>query len=247
MEKNITDEQLIALLEGEANPELEQLIEKNAALQKRYFEMKEVMDAIATSNTPDVPMHIKDQVQQAIFEEQANLQKGFTWMHIAAAVAILIVGFSLGKLGNSDQDAKQELAALRSEIASLKEVTITSSLKRYSASERIMAVSRIENETTINPELLATLVNTLNSDESPNVRYAALQALANYMDQDQVRYELVKSLESQTDPLIQISLITIMIEAQEKSARVPMKKLIEDEETLQEVKDQAEIALKILV
>jgi HEAT repeat protein len=110
-----------------------------------------------------------------------------------------------------------------------------------------MAVNRIEEKATINAELLATLVNTLNSDESPNVRYAALQALTNYMDQDQVRYELVKSLESQTDPLIQISLITIMIEAQEKSARVPMKKLIEDEQTLQEVKDQAAIALKILV
>lgn len=247
MEKHITDEQLIALLEGEENAELEQLIEKNAALQKRFFELKEVLDTIADSHQAEVPSHIRDHVQQAIIEEQANLQRGFSWMHIAAAVAILILGFSLGKIGTGDSDAKQELAALRSEIASLREVTITSSLKRYSASDRIMAVNRIEEEATINAELLATLVNTLNSDESPNVRYAALQALTNYMDQDQVRYELVKSLESQTDPLIQISLITIMIEAQEKSARVPMKKLIEDEQTLQEVKDQAAIALKILV
>jgi hypothetical protein len=247
MEKHITDEQLIALLEGEENPELEQLIEKNAALQKRFFELKEVMDTIADSQQAEVPAHIRDHVQQAIFEEQANLQRGFSWMHVAAAVVILILGFSLGQIGSNDSEATQELTALRSEIALLKEVTITSTLKRYSASDRIMAVNRIENETTINPELLATLVNTLNSDESPNVRYAALQALANYMDQDQVRYELVKSLESQTDPLIQISLITIMIEAQEKSARVPMRKLIENEQTIQEVKDQAEIALKILV
>ena len=247
MEKKITDEQLIALLEGEANAELEQQIQQNAALQKRYFELKEVLDAIAASHSVDVPVHIKDHVQQVMYEEQANMQKGFTWMHIAAAVVILVLGFSLGRIGADDSEAKEELAALRSEISSLREATLTGSLKRYSASDRILAVNRIEQEKTINAELMATLVSTLNSDESPNVRYAALQALANYMEVDQVRYELVKSLESQTDPLIQISLITILIEAQEKSARVPMQKLIESEETLPEVKQQAEIALKVLV
>lgn len=247
MEKKITDEQLIALLEGEANAELEQQIKNNAALQKRYFELKEVLDAIEQSHQAEVPEHIKSQVQQAIFEEQANLQKGFSWMHIAAAVVIMVVGFSLGRMDGDDTEAKEELAALRNEISSLREATLTGTLKRYSASDRIMAVNRIEQEATINAELLATLVNTLNSDESPNVRYAAMQALSNYMDVEQVRYELVKSLEAQTDPLIQISLITILIEAMEKSARVPMQKLIEREETLPEVKQQAEIALKILV
>ncbi len=79
------------------------------------------------------------------------------------------------------------------------------------------------------------------------MRYAALQALSNYLDNEQVRYELVKSLETQTDPLIQISLIMVLVEAQEKSARVPMKKLIENKETLPEVKEQAEIALKVLI
>jgi len=120
------------------------------------------------------------------------------------------------------------------------------SLKRYSASDRIFAVNQIETTNDVSPELLATLVNTLNSDESPNVRYAALQALTNYLDIDEVRYELVKSLESQNDPLIQISLIAVLVEAQEKSARAPIKKLIDTEETLPEVKEQAEIALKVL-
>ena len=67
------------------------------------------------------------------------------------------------------------------------------------------------------------------------------------MDIDEVRYELVKSLEEQTDPLIQISLIVILVEAQEKSATVPMRKLIDAEETLPQVKEQAELALKVLI
>ncbi len=245
---DIKDEQLIELLEGNSNPELEKMIEQNAALQKRYFELKEVLDTIEESRDQEVPAHIKGAVQQAIIDEQANLQSGFGWKHIAAAVVILIIGFSLGKMGQSPAvDNSQELAALKDEISSLKEATLTSSLKRYSASDRILAVNRIEQSTDIKPELLATLVTTLNSDESPNVRYAALQALTNYMHMDQVRYEMVKSLETQTDPLIQISLITILVEAEEKSARVPMKKLLEEKETLPEVKEQAEIALKVLI
>lgn len=244
----VKDEQLIELLEGGQNPDLEKQIENNPALQKRYFELKEVMETIDEAQEHEVPEHIRDAVQQAIYEEQANMQKGFSWIHVAAAAAILIIGFSIGRLGQPEAvDNSQELAALKDEISSLKEATMASSLKRYSASDRIMAVSRIEESDGLNAELLATLVTTLNSDESPNVRYAAMQALSGYMHMDQVRYELVKSLETQSDPLIQISLITILVEAEEKSARVPMKKLIEMEETLPEVKEQAEIALKVLI
>lgn len=248
MEKNITDEQLIELLEGNKNPELEKQMDENPALQKRYFELKEVIDTLANSNEVEVPEHIRANVQQAIYEEQANMQRGFSWMHIAAAVVILILGFSFGKFTTSPSvDNSVELAEMRKEIHSLTQATLASSLKHYSASDRIFAVNQIETFNEVSTELLATLVTTLNSDESPNVRYAALQALSNYMDIDEVRYEMVKSFESQTDPLLQISLIAMLVEAQEKSARGPIKKLIETEETLQEVKDQAEIALKVLI
>lgn len=246
MEKQITDEQLIALLEGQPHAELEAMIERSAALQKRYFELKEVLEAIDSSHTPEVPEHIRAHVQQAIVDEQAGMQRGFTWMHLAAAVALLILGFAFGRLGGSDNTG-EELAAMRAEIASLREATLTSSLKRHSASDRLLAVNKIEASQVVNPEMIATLVSTLNTDESPNVRYAAMQALGNYMDNEVVRSELVKSLEFQRDPLIQISLITLMVEAQEKSARAPLHKLIQDEETLPEVKQQAEIALKVLV
>ncbi len=247
MENNIIDERLIELLEGIENPELEKQMKENPTLQKRYFELKEVLDTIAKSNKVEVPEHIRANVQQAIYDEQATMQKEFSWMHIAAAVVILILGFSVGRfLTPSPVDNSVELAALKTEIEFLKEATLAGSLKHYSASDRLMAVNQIESASEVSPELLATLVNTLNSDESPNVRFAALQALTNYLDIDEVRYELVKSLEDQVDPLLQISMIVILVEAQEKSATVPMQKLIDNDETRPEVKEQAEIALKVL-
>lgn len=246
MKKEITDEQLVELIEGDENPELEKSIAREDKLKARFEELKEVLSAIDGAGDEEVPAHIGMNVQQAILTEQARQQTRISWLQIAAAVTLLIVGFGFGKF-SGDPGTSSELAYLKEEIKSLKEVTLTSALQKYSASERIMAVNQIEQAAQeVNPELIVTLVNTLNADESPNVRYAALQALKTYIDNKDVRAELVKSLESQSDPLIQISLISILMEAEERSAISPLKKIIEQEELTPEVKRQAEIALQVL-
>ena len=240
----ISDEELLELIEQNNNEKLEKLSADDERIEERISELKEVLQAIGQAQESDVPAHIAMNVQQAIFDEQ-NKSKGISWLQIAASVSILIVGFAIGKL--SDHNSTSELAALRSEINELKEVTLTSALQQYTASERIMAVNQIQStKEAINPELVSTLINTLNSDESPNVRYAALQALEKYVDYTDVRSELVKSLESQQDPLIQISLITILVEAEERSAIAPLKDIINNEDVSPEVKQQAEVAIQVL-
>jgi len=245
MKKEITDEELIELIEGNPNQELEQLISEDESLGKRFQELKEVLVTISDAKNVDVPAHIEMKFREAIFNEQSKQGNTFSWMHIAAAVTILILGFGLGRF--SEDSNSSEIASLKDEVNALKDITLTSALQRYSASERIMAVNQIEaSPQAVNPELISTLINTLNSDESPNVRYAALRALSNYIDNTDVRAELVKSLESQTDALIQISLITILIEAEERSAIAPLKDIIDKEEIAPEVRQQAEIAIQIL-
>lgn len=244
MKKEITDEQLIAWIEGSADEELDKRIQSDPELSKRIQEMRQLLGIIESSSELEVPAHIGLQVQEAIADEYTKKQKNGSWMQVAAAVSILVVGFGLGKF--SGGNSSDELADLRTEIQSLREVTMTSALQQYSASERIMAVNQIESVKETNPELITTLINTLNGDESPNVRYAALQALSNYIDSQDVRAELVKSLESQSDPLIQISLISILVEAEERSAIAPLRDIIENEEVTPEVKQQAEIAVQVL-
>lgn len=243
MEKKITDEQLIAFIEGEPNEELEQLILSDASLKSRFDEFNEVLNAIETTEEVEVPFQVQAGFQSALHKEKENTHQ-LPWMQIAAAVALLIVGFGAGKYteGNSSDD----LTALRNEIQSLREVTLTSTLQRHSASERIMAVNLIEQKSSVNKELVSTLITTLNSDESPNVRYAALKALEKFIAEQDVRAELVKSLEAQTDPLIQISLITILVQAEERSAIAPLKDIMKNEQISPEVKQQAEVAIQVL-
>lgn len=246
MEKTITDEQLIELIEGKEDKGLEQSIQSNAELKKRFEELKEVMNAIESADYVEVPSYIGLNFQEAIATEKAKQNGGFSYMQVAAAVAILIVGFGLGKFSGGSNDSSMELADLKSEIQSLKDVTLTNTLTRHSASERIMAVNRIEESNQINPELISTLISTLNSDESQSVRYASLQALKRFTDNEEVRAELVKSLESQTDPLIQISLIALLVDAEERSVIGPLQKMMKDHEITPEVKRQANIAIQVL-
>jgi len=245
MKEEITDEQLIAFIEGEKNEALKNRLTRDPDLSKRYQELKEVLDTIADTSVPDVPEHIRSNFQDAIAVERQKQNRSFTWLQVAAAIALLIIGYSVGKVSDNSTGTK-ELVSLKNEIQLLKEVTMTSALQQYTASERIMAVNNIENESKSRPEFTKALVNTFNSDESPNVRYAALQALSNFIDKEEVRAELVKSLETQQDPLIQISLISVLMEASEKSAIAPLKDIITQEKTSPEVKQQAKIALEIL-
>ena len=245
MSKEITDEQLIAFIEGEDAKELREAIENDLELKGRYLELKEVIEAISSSGNADVPEHIGSNIQEAIHSEQVKSNRTSKWMQIAAAAALLIIGFGIGRIPSGNASSS-ELLALHNEIQSLKEVTLSSTLQQYSASERIMAVNQIESVQSINPDLLKTLINTFNSDESPSVRYAALQALSKYADNGNVRAELVKALDAQTDPLIQISLISILVEVDERSAIAPLKDIIKNENATPEVKQQAELAIEVL-
>ena len=247
MKKQITDEQLIEILEGVSNPEVEAEIANSAETKKRFEDLKNFLSLMEGSAEMEVPLEVQQNVSNAILQESLPTQNaglGWSWMHIAAAVAFLVVGFVFGKFSTSDQSV--ELAMLNEEIRSLREVTLASTLHNHSASERILAVSQIEQKNSINEELIQTLVSTLNGNESTNVRYAALQALRKFISEGEVRAALVKSLESQSDPLIQISLIQILVETEEKSAIAPLKDILNNEELTPEVKRQAEVALKVL-
>ncbi|WP_421763748.1 HEAT repeat domain-containing protein [Ekhidna sp.] len=241
----ITDEQIISLIEGEPNEALEKKIQNDSALQQRYAELKELMNLMENAGEVEVPFHVQANFQAAMAKEKVKSSNGqVPWMQVAAAVALLIIGFGAGKFSGSDSSG--DLVDLRNEIQSLKEVTLTNTLQKHSASERIMAVNQIEQKTSVNKELVSALITTLNSDESPSVRYAALQALEKFIAVEDVRAELVKSLETQSDPLIQISLITILVQAEERSAIAPLKEIIENEEISPEVKQQAEVAIQVL-
>jgi len=154
----------------------------------------------------------------------------------------LLVGFALTQHSGSDG----EVARLREEVGRTRQLVALSLLQQQSASERLKGVDWSYRLSNPNPQVLAALVHTVNYDQNVNVRLAALDALHPSATNEMVRESLVKSLEKQSSPLVQIALIDMLVEIREKEAANGLKQLAQEAGLNTEVRDRADWALKQL-
>jgi HEAT repeat protein len=122
-----------------------------------------------------------------------------------------------------------------------------SMLKQQSASERLKAVNYVKELNDPDPKVVAALLKTLNEDDNVNVRLAAARALAGFPAVDIAREGLINSLNKQTDPIVQLALIDIFVDLEEKRAVGQMEKLLKQSETLDVVKEEAQKGLQVLM
>jgi len=160
----------------------------------------------------------------------------------------MITAFGAGRLSMDSGKSTEQLSDLRNEVRVLQQMVMISSLKDYSASERLQAINLIEDTpSNQDEELIFTLVRTMNNDESPNVRFASVQALRKFINHEEVRGQMIRSLGEEDDPLVQIAMINFLSEAGEKAAIAPLTKIATNEDYPAEVRQTAEIALDILI
>lgn len=169
---------------------------------------------------------------------------------IAAGIALLICGTFIGifiHAGLNNSYAANELKQLHSEISDLKKATMFTMLKEESSSDRIQAVRYVEDLDNPDQNVIEVLIKTLNNDKNVNVRMAAAYALSKFADRRAVCDSLVKSLSIQSDPILQVTLINILVERKEKSALRPIQEIIANKSTLKEVRAVAENSLRVLI
>jgi HEAT repeat protein len=87
--------------------------------------------------------------------------------------------------------------------------------------------------------VVTALVRTMNEDPNTNVRMAALDALSKFYEEPAVRKALIRSLEKQKDPIVQIALIQLLVRMKEKGVVNDLKRIVDDNEVLTPVKDEA--------
>jgi anti-sigma factor RsiW len=168
----------------------------------------------------------------------------------AFAVVFLIFGVIVGQRMNStEQEQPQndsEIAQLRQEVHTMREMVTLSLLQQQSASERLKGVSWFHRVEQPDREVLSALLNTLSYDPNVNVRLAAVDALNQFADRTLVREGLVQALARQTSPLVQIELIDLLVQKREKQAMETLTQLIRDEQINQAVKQRAEWGIEQL-
>jgi hypothetical protein len=179
-----------------------------------------------------------------------SVSRSSQWLKTAAAIALLLagtfIGLTLHFVLNRHQEVVQ-VASLKTEVQSMKELMMLNMLKQESPSQRIQAVNYTDDIQAPDIKVLNALTETLNNDKNINVRMAAAYSLAKYADRQSVRDSMVASLSRQTEPIIQVVLMNILVEKKESTAVKPIQKIMSDEKSIKEVKDVAQKGLKILL
>jgi len=208
---------------------------------RKEFDPLEKIDFKGSTSTSD------EKDNQATTGSQLNKKVLWT-LRIAAGFILLLAGFSAGLLVNQQQQASgEQVAALQEEIEQMKTALVYGYDRHLTASERISAV-RLSNRFPEQPakldsEITDILIYTLNNDENVNVREAAAEALFRFHKEPKIRKALVNALSRQTNPLMQITLINMLVELKETSAINEMQKLLMDSETRDLVKTRLETGI----
>ena len=116
-------------------------------------------------------------------------------------------------------------------------------------SSRLEAIYEIEDQFANEKEdekILNAFFKILKADSDANSKIAVIDALLKFPDNALVRNELIDALGNETEPLVQLKLIKSIATLREQRAKAPLKKIIEDEESLPLVKGNASALLAML-
>lgn len=165
----------------------------------------------------------------------------------AVALAALAMGVGIGYLarpsGVASNNSGPEVAQLRGEVNSMRQMVALSLMQQQSAGERLRGVSWAYRAEPSDTEVLSALLSTVNNDASVNVRIAAVDALHAFGSSPVTRTAIVQSIPKQTSPLVQIALIDLLVDMKVAEAAPDLKKLSTDPSIDQSVRERASWAL----
>lgn len=249
-------------LSEQAQQEVEAHLQQSAEWRKAYLELKTVMREMAHTPQQQPSRQLSQNFYQLLSEEQEKLTPEESpetkeakvrpllpkqmWQ-IAAAVALVVIGLGFGYLWQKNQQQQTTIGQLQREMQNTQKLLILNMLKQPSASERIKAVNITTEEGTTDYSIIKALIQTLETDESINVRVKAAEALGQIGYTKHIADALVRNLQLQESPEVQIAIIESLVNLQAKQALPNLQKLLKQDSIMQVVKDQAALGIEKLL
>lgn len=232
-------------LDAAEREKFEYLLETNREASHLYHQTKMVLDAMNRSSQLEPSEGMKSrfemEIQKMLRKKEAkviSISQKLVY-RIAAGIALVLVSGSLYYWINKSIEQERALAELQKQMKEQKEMMLTMMDNSSSAGKRILGVNVAYTMEKADDEIVSALVKTLNEDPNTNVRLAALDALNRFHTQPHVRSALIKSLSTQTDAIVQIELIRILVQIKAKQSVDELKKITTDDNALPAVKDEA--------
>jgi hypothetical protein len=249
MEKEKLESFIIDYIDNKLNAvdrhTIEQELVNSPEAYKLYEELKEVIHVMDRASSIEPSEKLKGGFEEMLDQEVRSSKKEKiiffqpAFYRVAAAVALLILGGGIGFWISKQNDQQKRLAEIEKQLEANKQIMMSMIVNQQSASQRIQGMNVAMKIEKADNEIVNALVKAMNEDANSNVRLAALEALSKFSSDPAVRKILIESLSTQKDPVVQITLIQLMVEMNEKSIMKDLQKIVDDSETMQAVKDEA--------
>lgn len=198
-----------------------------------------MMSALSSEST-HVDLTFNDNKTKVVSIDQGVVDFGLSWtLRIAAGLSLIIVSVFAGWIIGTRGNEKNNIATLRQDLDEMKNVVTLSQLRKESPSERIMATYEFKKLDSASDEILDALINSFQNDDNANVRNAAAEALYKFGNHDKVRKAFINGLTNQTDPILQIKLIEMLVRLDEKRALPKFQEMMQEESQMKVVKQKA--------
>lgn len=231
------------------------------ACKKELEALRELFHVFEAEKTIDVPNNISTNFYAMLEQEKAKNDIPVPFPNsnvktktipignvfkVAASIALIIGAFLLGKY-QKGQESNALLAQAANENMAIKQTAMLSLMENKSASKRIQGVGYIESFEMPDEAIVKALADRVLFDENTNVRLTAATALQQFTASEIVKNTFIEVLKIEKDPGIQILIIQALVKIQEKKAVMPMRELLENEETQPFVKAEIKQALPQII
>jgi hypothetical protein len=268
MSKNEIEEIVLEYLSGNFDEsrkkELENILIQNGYTFDELNELLKMYNRLDNIPVPDPGEGMTENFYTMLEEQKGKIQKRENWLEnlfvwikdftrqkyvvrVAYSMILLFIGWSAGFWLSKDSVYENQLKYMNAEIREMKNMITFSMLNQPSASERMKLINSIQQEDKTDEKIISALLNTLNHDENVNVRIVTVEALAKLGENARVREGLIHSLAIQDSPLIQMSIIDLLVALKDKDAVGHFKRLLEKKDLNDVVRSRVEKGLKILI
>ena len=167
-------------------------------------------------------------------------------VQFALSCGLLIIGLVAGNLTRAIPFGKGDSSMMRREVDIMRHTLAVSLMDQSSPMDRLKGVNLAYGMNKPEPELIKALLDTLDTDPNISVRLAAVDALYLFHNHPSVKEGLIQSLARQDSPMVQASLIDLMVSIRERKAVEALKTLLLQKDLNPDIKDRIELGLQQL-
>jgi hypothetical protein len=143
----------------------------------------------------------------------------------ALAASCLLVGLLAGHAVTLDRERGGEVARLREEVTTTRQLVALSLMRQPLATDRLKGVDWTTQVARPEPQLVNALLETVNYDDTVDVRLAAVDALHRISRQSRIEPALLSALDRQDSPLVQIALMDALADHRTPAVREAIRRL----------------------